>query len=114
MSFTTKKFEISTILFFVVFGAYLIVKIIENNSTNVGLINFLYSIGPLLVIGLCVLIIVELFSSLRYMALLIDSYIDEMLSGKKYKTPSHQFYCQVCKAEVGRDDNFCGNCGMTM
>ena len=114
MSFTKKKFEITTSLFFVVFGAYLILKIIEFYSTNVSLINFLYSVGPLLVISLCVLIIVELLSSLRYIALLIDSYIDEMLSGKKYKQPNHQFYCQVCKCQVGVDDNFCQNCGMTM
>ena len=113
MSFTEKKFETTTISFFVVLGTLFVVISIDNSS-NGSINQFLNYLIPLLVIIVAVLLLVEFVYSLRYILLLIDSYIDDMLSGKKYRQPSDKFYCQACKSEVGKDDNFCQNCGMTM
>jgi len=107
-----KVSEATIIIVGIIIGiVFLLSTPLSNNSIFIVDVPFIESSAAILLV---IAIPGILYVFFTHGMALIDSYVDAMLSGKKYSTTSDNFYCQACKAPVGKDDSFCENCGMTM
>lgn len=106
MNLVDSKIEKITLLVIVV--ASFMFVFINSWSTDQGVSEFIAILIVVLYISLTIGVIYIPFKIIRGF---LDSYIDDMLLGKKI---SDVFYCQVCKSIVEKDDSYCSNCGMTM
>lgn len=113
MSNVEKKFEETGLALIITFIIFILTLSLSTHISNGQYSQGFYLIITFSTLILVFLILLSLYYSIRYIFFLIDDYIDNMLSGKKFQ-PSDKFYCQVCKSVVGVDDDFCTNCGMML
>ena len=112
MNATEKKMENTAIVSVLV----IIIAVIINNSkiSNSQILMPIFTLFAIvLVFAVLISVSTTCYFSFKYMLILIDTYIDEMFSGKLFKK-SDTFYCQVCKSKVETDDVYCSACGMTL
>lgn len=113
MNKTEKKISQSAIAIIAI-----VLAIVLLNNTKISNNGILITYIPFLNTSLIILLFIAspliFFIFFKYMMVLIDSYIDGILSGKKFGTISNNFYCQVCKSVVESDDIYCSCCGMTL